>query len=147
MRTTRIAVAMLSFSFTLLAADPFVGTWKLNVAKSTLKGSNADIASASMTISPLGPNAFRTTQDELLKSGEKRHVEINRTYDGKEHPATGVGFKKEGASEIDQRVNESTRKITIMRDGKVTGGFTSTVSPDGKMMTNAGDSVLVFDRQ
>ena len=147
MRTTLTALATLSFSFTLMAADPFVGTWKLNVAKSTLKGANADLAGATMTISPLGPNAFRTTEDELLKSGEKRHVEINRTYDGKEHPATGVGFKQEGASEIDQRLNESTRKITQKRDGKVRGEFTSTVSPDGKVMTNAGESTLVFERQ
>jgi hypothetical protein len=136
-------------SFTLMAADPFVGTWKLNVAKSTLKGSNADITSASIMISQIGPNAFRTTQDELLKSGEKRRLEINRTYDGKEHAATGVGFKQEGASEIDQRVNEFTRKITQMRDGKVAGGFTSTVSPNGKVMTNAGDSgtIRVYDKQ
>ncbi len=148
-RTSLCALAVFSCSFTLMAADPFVGTWKLNVAKSTLKGANVDIASGSITISPIGPNAFRTTQDELLKSGEKRHAEINRTYDGKEHPATGVGFKQEGASEIDQRVNEFTRKITQMRDGKVTGGFTSTVSPDGKMMTNAGDggTTRVYDKQ
>jgi hypothetical protein len=45
----------------------------------------------------------------------------------------------------------STRKVTQKRDGKVVSEFTSTVSPDGKVMTNVrkggGDETLVFERQ
>ena len=149
MRTNRIALAMLSFSFSMMAADSFVGTWKLNLAKS--KGANAELVSQTMTISETGSDT-RTIIDVVLKSGETRHEEHIRTVDGKEHPARGAGFKLEGATETVLRVDASTHQITDKRDGKVTGVLTSTISPDGKVMTNhrtgsAGESTLVFDRQ
>jgi hypothetical protein len=152
MRTALTTLAALSLSVTLMAADSFVGTWKLNLAKSTLSEPNADIASQTMTISETGPNDRRTIIDVVLKSGKTQHQEYNRIVDGKEHPATGVGFKQEGATEIVSRVNESTLRITGKRDGKETGVITSTVSRDGKVMTNRrtrnlGEEVLVFEKQ
>jgi len=125
---------------------------KLNTAKSTLKGANADIASETMTISETGPNRTRTVIDTVSKSGKAKHQERDRTLDGKEHPAAGAGFKQEGATEIVLRVDASTHKITSKRDGKVTGEIISTVSPDGKVMTNhrsgsVGDEILVFEKQ
>jgi hypothetical protein len=151
MRTSLAVLTVLSFSFTLMAADPFVGTWKLNIPKSTLKGTNSEIASETMTISETGSNT-RVIIDVVFKSGETRHEERNRTPDGKEHPAAGAGFKQEGATEIDLRVDASTRQITSKRDGKVRAVITSVISRDGKVMTNrntgsAGDEVLVFDKQ
>lgn len=142
---------MLSFGLTLMAANPFVGTWKLNIPKSTLKGTDNEIASETMTISEQGSDT-RLIIDTVLKSGETRHQERIRTPDGKEHPARGVGFKQEGATEIDLLVDASTRQITSKRDGKVRGTINSTISRDGKVMTNhntgsAGDEVLVFDKQ
>ena len=136
----------------LIAAESFVGTWKLNVEKSKLTGNNADLASETMTISKTGANSFRTTIDSVLKSGKTQHFEINRIYDGKEHPATGVGFR-EGLTEIDQRLDASTRKITQKRDGKLAGEFTSTVSPNGKTLTNdthridGSEDIQVFEKQ
>src|SRR2546422_10923632 len=40
MRYTRFALVLLGFAVTMLAADPFVGTWKLNSAKSKYKTGN-----------------------------------------------------------------------------------------------------------
>ena len=37
MRYPKLAFALLAFSATLVAAEPFAGTWKLNVAKSKYK--------------------------------------------------------------------------------------------------------------
>jgi len=80
-------------------------------------------------------------------------LEINRFYDGNQHPATGVGFKQEGATEIDQQVDASTRNIIQKRDGRVTNELTSTVSPDGKTMTNkthranGSEDIQVFEKQ
>jgi hypothetical protein len=151
MRTNRIAFALLSFSFTLMAADPFVGTWKLNLTKSTLAGASKDIVSQTMTISGTGSDT-QVVIDSVLKSGETRHEEHIRTADGKEHPARGVGFKLVGATETVVRVDASTRQITGKRDGKVRGVISSTVSPDGKVMTNrrtgsTGEEILVFEKQ
>jgi hypothetical protein len=150
MRITYAVLATLSLSLTLMAAD-FTGTWKLNLEKSKVPQNN-DLAGATMTISQAGPNSYTTIIDTISKSGDQRHTEYYRIDDGKEHPAKGVGFKAEGVMEISQLVNASTRKITQKRDGKVTGEITSTLSPDGKVMTNHRtfgkvEDVLVFERQ
>lgn len=149
MRITLTVLAVLLFSLTLMAAD-FTGTWKLNLEKSKLQDN--DLASEIMTISQAGPNSYTTIIDTVSKSGDQRHTERNRINDGKEHPASGVGIKAEGFTEISQQVNASTRKLTQKRDGKVMGEITSTLSPDGKVMTNHRTNgkvhdVLVFERQ
>src|SRR2546426_3350997 len=121
----RIAVAIfatLTLSLTIIAAD-MAGTWKLNVQKSKLGKSNTT-TSQIMKITRTGPDTFTTTIDWVLKSGEKRHQEIHRVMDGKEHPATGVGLQG-GGTEIVQQVDASTRKVTQKRDGKVMSEFTS----------------------
>src|SRR5438067_12065649 len=41
MRYTRIGLAILAFTTTLVAADPFVGTWKLNTSKTKFKTGSA----------------------------------------------------------------------------------------------------------
>lgn len=73
----------------LVGAEPFVGMWKLNVEKSKLTSSNADLAGRTMTISQTGPNTFVSIVDSVSKSGETRHQKTTRIYDGKERPFTG----------------------------------------------------------
>jgi hypothetical protein len=128
-------------------SQDFTGTWQLNAAKSK----SDTTVSQTMKIEKAGSDTYKTTIDVVLKSGEKRHQEINRTYDGKEHPSTGVGAPS-GAREICQQVNPSTRKVTQKRDGKLFSEFTSTISSDGKVMTNRRitgntEEILVFEKQ
>jgi hypothetical protein len=145
----RIALALFGIALvtvTLSAAD-FTGTWVLDSAKST----STPVVSETMKIEQTGPNSYKTIIDAVLKSGEKRHQEIDRIYDGKEHPSTGVGIPG-GASEICVMVNASTRKITQKRNGKLVSEFTTTVSPDGKTMNNRRmtgnmEEIQVFERQ
>ena len=149
MRLALAVLATLSLSVVLTAAD-FTGTWKLNVGKSKLRGN--DIASETVTITQTGPNTYTTTIDLVTTSGVKRHLEISRVNDGKEHPAAGVGFKQEGRTEISQQIIPSIRKITSKKDGNVIGEIISTLSPDGKVMTNrrtigTSEEMRVFDRQ
>jgi hypothetical protein len=149
-RLTLIVLATFSLGATLAAAD-FTGTWKLNVEKSKLP---ADLASETMTISQTGPNSYKSSIDMVTKSGERRHTELNRTCDGREHLLTGVGIRQEkGASEICQQIDPSTRKVTAKRGGKVIEEITSTLSPDGKVATvdirrtlGNTEEILVFNR-
>jgi len=147
MRPALIIVAALSLAISVMAAD-FTGTWKLDLAKSKPRG---DVASETMKIEETGPNTYRTTIDEVQNSGQKAHQEIIRICDGKEHPSMGIGFKQEGATEICELIGASTRRMTQKRDGKVVSELTSTVSADGKLMTNVrkggGEETLVFERQ
>jgi hypothetical protein len=41
MRYTKLMLALLGFAATLCAADPFVGTWKMNPAKTKYKAGTA----------------------------------------------------------------------------------------------------------
>jgi hypothetical protein len=147
MRSIVIILGTILLAVPLMSSD-FTGTWKLNLAKSK---PSTDLASETMKIEQTCQNAYRTTIDSVLKSRQKEHQEINRICDGKEYPSTGAGFKQEGATEICELMSSSTRKVTQKRDGKVVSEFTSTVSPDGKVMTNVrkggGDDTLVFERQ
>jgi hypothetical protein len=151
MRTALKLLAMLSIGLVAMGADPFVGTWKLNLEKSELLA-NSNLASLTMTISPSGSNTFTSVIDSITNSGEKRHQEVIRIYDGKEHPAKGIGLNP-GLSEISERVDASTRKVTGKRNGKILGTFTSQISPDGKTMTNrqlssdGNEEVRVLERQ
>src|ERR1700745_2445404 len=67
MRTAFTVLAVLSLSFALRAADPFDGTWKLNVAKSKLQCS--DVASRTMKITSTAPNSQDIVSDIVSKSG------------------------------------------------------------------------------
>jgi hypothetical protein len=142
-----VIFGMMLFALTAIAAD-FDGVWKLDLAKSK---PSLDLAGETMTIEKTGPDSRRTIIDTVTKSEEKSHQVIYRIYDGKEHPATGAGFKAEGATEICEQVDASTRRITQKRDGKVTSELTSTVSSDGKVMTivrkGLGAETLVLIRR
>jgi len=76
-----------------------------------------------------------------------------RTYDGKERPST----MSQGQTEISEIIDARTRQTTFKKDGKQTYCATSTVSRDGKTMTNrvegiddkgkAFEEIQVFNRQ
>jgi hypothetical protein len=55
-------------------------------------------------------------------------------------------------TEIIRRVNASTHTITMKKDGKVVGGITGVVSPDGKVQTihrkiDGCEETTVYDKQ
>jgi hypothetical protein len=133
------------------AADPFVGTWKLNVARSTFKAGPAP-RSGTATFSTVGP-AVMAVVDGVAANGDKTHWTYTASADGKDYPAVGnadadtVSLKK-----IDAR----TVEITYHKGGKVTLVNRRTVAADGKTMTvttkgtnakgEAIDRVQVYDK-
>jgi hypothetical protein len=148
MRKTAWILTALLFGTTAMAAD-FAGTWKLNLEKS--QNQDPKVASETMTIEQTGPNSYRTTIDVTFKSGEKRHLERNRIYDGKEHPAQGTGTSP-NQSEICELNDRGERTIKIEQDGHVGAEIKSSVSADGRTLTNtrsgaSGQDIQVFDRQ
>jgi hypothetical protein len=57
-----------------------------------------------------------------------------------------------GVTEIIQRIDASTHKITTKRDGKVTAEIIGAVSPDGKVQTihrkvDGCEETTVYDKQ
>jgi hypothetical protein len=146
----RFVVAILATISLALAPGTanFNGTWKLNMAKSKPL---TDVATATVKVEEIGPKTIKTTIDFVSESGEEGHQEITRICDGQEHPPIVLGAKSTGM-EICEQLDAETRKITQKRDGKVTSEITSTLSTDGKVMTNRrttaeGEEVLVFEKQ
>jgi hypothetical protein len=133
---------------TALAAD-FTGTWSANLKKST--GDIGNIASYKVEIKEIGPNTYRTTLDVVEKSGEKIHQEVDRTYDGKERHVPANGKLSEG-TQICELTSGGGRKIKYKSQGKITRVLSSSVSEDGKTLTNRettdkGETVFVLEKK
>jgi hypothetical protein len=113
-------------------ADPLIGTWKLDVAKS--KYSPGPAAKSSIAIFATAPgSAVKVTVDGVASTGDKTHFEYTAKYDSKDVPLTGNNPDADMISmkRISARTTESTYKLK----GKVTITNTRTVSADGKTLT------------
>ena len=151
MRKTLTALAIISCGFTLMAADPIVGTWKVNVEKSKMRN---PVQSEIMKIEETAPNTYRCVFDIVTPTGEKVHREIIRIADGKEHPVEGVNTNAAGASEI---TSPGLRRVVRNRDGKYFGELQVQFSSDNKVHTVTGTgtdasgkpykNLVVYERQ
>jgi hypothetical protein len=135
--------------FGTMAAADFTGTWKLNPEKSKL--GNRDISQGTLTIRQSGPDTYSSTLDYVTKAGQKRHEESVRICDGKPHPLPALDASKP-ATAICQVGPGSTRKVVETKSDKVVAEMTSTVSADGRTLTNIwkyedGEVVFVFEKQ
>ena len=135
------------------AADPQVGTWKLNLAKSKYSPGPPP-KSGTTTIEAAGAGT-KVTVDQVLSDGAVRHWEFTANYDGKDSPVTGNNPDADMVART--RVNANTVKTVSKKNGKVTTSQTSAVSSDGKTRTvtttgvsatgQAVNNVAVFDKQ
>jgi hypothetical protein len=135
MLKTRIAVmtVVLSFAMTVasLAANPQMGTWKLNEAKSKLApgmGKNTAV-----TYTEQG-DKIKVTVDGVDKDGKPTHSVWVGKFDGKAYPAKGNLSWNSAAYKV---ISDRTNDITTMKDGKVLWTGRITVSADGKSRTVA----------
>jgi hypothetical protein len=112
------------------AADSSVGTWKLNVAKSTF-GSGTLPKSETRTYSAtsLGTHLVIEGEDS---AGKKSKTELLLTYDGQPQKVVGNGdFDAVSTKRLDKY--ETT--ADLYKGGKVVGSVRRLVAKDGKSMT------------
>ena len=133
------------------AADGFMGTWKLNEAKSKI-GPGAP-KNSTVVYEPAGDNV-KITIDGTDGEGKPLHNEWTGKFDGNEYPVTGD-------PSVDMRsvkkVNDHTLTATQMKDGKVVTTARIVLSADGKTRTvtatgtdakgNKISSTAVYDKQ
>ena len=111
------------------ATDAFLGTWKLNEAKSKLDpaaGKNLTVVYA-----PQG-DGVKVTVDGIDKDGKPAHNEWTGKYDGKDYPV--IGDPSSDARSC-RKVDDRTLAMTVKKDGKVTYTGKLVVAPDGKSRT------------
>ena len=158
----RIAVVLVSLAALLAASptartqstDPWMGTWKVNLAKSTYKPGPKPTVAGTVKMEPM-TDGFKTTIDGTSPQGQPTHTETVGKFDGKDNPVTGAPTPNTTAAY--KRINGRTFEVMGKVDGKPTVTTRVVVSADGKSLTatqtgkNAQgenvNNVIVADKQ
>ena len=130
--TTAALVLMTAGSSHAQSSDPWVGTWKVNLEKSSYNPGPKPTAAAEVKIEP-APNGMKTTIDAVNPQGEKTHTETVAAFDGKDYPVKGSPNPDATSTlkRIDARSFENQGKV----GGKATVTTRVVISPDGKTLT------------
>lgn len=134
-------------------SDPFVGTWVLNLDKSS---KNLPIKSDIVT-REVQDNSLKIVQDRLRTDGRKLHWENSPKYDGKDYPQIGpYADRTVSCRRINTNSFECVGKlfggVEIWRSVSVYSedGMTNTVTVNGRNLEGGGGFyswVLVYDKQ
>ena len=134
------------------AADASVGTWKLNVAKSTFRPGPPPAAETRTYEAQ--PNGVKTIVKTVWADRLSTTVEYPANYDGKDYPVTG---SRDVDAVVLTRIDDFTSAATLKHAGKEIGVARRVVSPDGKTMTisykgintrgDQVDNIAVYDKQ
>ncbi len=147
-----IALAGVLFAGPALAADPIVGTWKLNVAKS--KFSPGAELTAGTRVYTEANGTYTLEQKFTGKDGKETTSRVQyREGEDLKQASPVAGADTTHAKKIDA----NTWDFELKKDGKVVGHVHRVVSGGGKTLTvhntgtrlngATGDETLVFDRQ
>ena len=151
-RTILASLAVFFAGFALcFAAEPNMGTWKLNDAKS--KFPPGATKNTTVVYEAAGDNV-KVIVDGIDKDGKAVHNEWTGKFDGKDYPVTGDPTYDARSY---KKVNDHTMDLTVKMGGKVTVTGRIVVAADGKSRTvtlNATDSsdkkvtsTAVYDKQ
>ena len=151
-RTSILTLVMLFAGLTIcFAANPTLGTWKLNEAKSKIIAGMPK----NMTVAyEAAGDSIKGTIDGVDGEGKPTHSEWTGKFDGKDYPVTGdPNSDTRAIKQIDDRHFD----LTVKKDGKVTMTGKAVISADGKSRTvtvggtNAAgkkvQSTSVYDKQ
>ncbi|HYL63449.1 MAG TPA: hypothetical protein VE077_12600 [Candidatus Methylomirabilis sp.] len=131
---TRAILTSLLFCFfaaalSQAAGDGFIGTWKLNEAKSKLA---AGVAKNSTVVYAVADDGVKITIDGTGPDGQPAHNEWTGKYDGKDYPVTGDPSADTRAATL---MNDHTLHVVVKKGGKTTVIAHIVLSADGKSRT------------
>ena len=124
------AILFMGFALSAQAADLLVGTWKLNVAKSTYSPGPAP-KSLTAKIEAAGEGE-KVTADGVRGDDTPIRVEYTAQYDGKDYPISGSPMADTVSL---KRLDANTTERTDKKGGKVVQTLTRKLSSDGKTAT------------
>jgi hypothetical protein len=123
------------FLLMLLAAqspEPWLGTWKLNLSKSTA-ARDPRYKRGTTKIEPW-QDGLKVTYDLVGIRGGVTHMEWTGKFDGKDYAIEGVDYVLTNAY---SRIDGHTYQITIKTDGVLTATARVVISSDGKTLTTS----------
>ena len=147
-----IMLAGVLFAGPALAADPIVGIWKLNVAKSKF-AAGAELTAGTRVYTEVN-GTYTLEQKFTGKDGKETSSRVQyREGEDMKQASPVAGADTTHAKKVDA----NTWDFELKKDGKVVGHVHRVISPDGKTLTvhntgtrvsgATGDETLVFDRQ
>jgi hypothetical protein len=125
------ALAALGVHVAAQTADPLIGTWELNIAKSKYDPGPAP-KSETRTYVVVGQD-IKANSKGVDADGKPTSRQLTLNYDGKDRPATG-------SLDLDalslKRIDAFTAEFTLKKTGKVVATGTRAISKDGKVYDN-----------
>lgn len=116
----------------LSAADPQLGQWNLNVAKSKYVSAKPPRSSVA-TVVPYGDNGLSVSVDMINAAGQPAHIRYSARFDGKPYPRTETGAGGvPGQTVILKRIDSRTVERTVWLGKKPGGTERWVISADGK---------------
>jgi CTP-dependent riboflavin kinase len=126
-----IALFALALTIVAMAADnPFVGTWKLNVAKS--KNTSGTLPKSETWKIEDQVGGQRDTFDGVDTNGKPYHIKAAPKYNGKDTSVSGDPTSDVVAL---KRIDANTIQSVTKKGGKEVAKFQIVVSKDGKTLT------------
>jgi hypothetical protein len=129
-KTIGLALVLCAFaSFARAADDPFMGTWKLNEAKSKFA---PGAPKNNTVVYEMAGDKVKVTVDGTDGEGKTAHNTWSGKFDGKDYAVDG-----DASSDMRsyKKTNDRTLAMTVKKDGKVTSTGSVAVSADGKSRT------------
>ena len=125
-----LLVALIACAGVASAADPVIGTWQINLAKSKFSPGPAPKSDTRT----YAATADGTSMTWKVTTADGKDMVVQSTFktDGKDYSITGTpNFDTLTLKQVDANKVESQQKL----GGKVIGKTTRTVSDDGKVLT------------
>jgi hypothetical protein len=157
-QTKTVVALMAGLSLVLLgsaaaqAADNWVGTWKLNLAKS--KYSPGPAPKSNVAKYEAWDGGVKAVTDGVGADDKPTHTEFAAKFDGKDYPYKGSASFD---TIVVKRIDDNTYEATVKSKGKVVVTSRNVVSKDGKTRTQtqtgtdaqgkAINNTVVYDRQ
>jgi hypothetical protein len=149
------ALALLASAALPAQENPFIGTWKLNVAKSQFGGMPAP-KSETRTVQAQGSGETYTFEG-IAADGSRIHYSFTTNLDGKEVPMSGAGVPGGADAVAVTRASPNADTSIVTKGGRPVGRLRIAVSKDGKVTTQTRKGtdasgqpitqVLVWDKQ
>jgi hypothetical protein len=128
-----VALLVVLGSTAFAQSNPFIGTWKLNVAKSKNLPGAPPMRPATRVNEAWETNGVKFTQIVVQADGTSITAEFSAHFDGTDYkgPMGNPNFDTIAF----KRVNANTHALTWKKGGKVVVTGTVVVSKNGRMMT------------
>ena len=150
-----LAATLASTTTAAQSSDPWIGTWKVNLSKSTYSPGPKPTAPTTVKLESSPGGGLKTTIDGVDPKGQPTHTETVGMLDGKDNPVKGspVPNSTTALKRIDSRTLEAvnkvdgktitTTKVVVSADGRTLTATQTGTTPQGEKVMN----VIVADKQ